>query len=304
MYSRALTFFALVIGGARAVEVLEACAALTSSRAEEEDGFGRGGGGGGHHTRGHPVCHMALGYRLWKGLGTDADCAAAALHYTYAAELAMRSVCPVGGSGGDVTGGLRRRGVGTARVFEEAEEARVWEEVLLDYRVVAAVQGVRGQLSHSNSGARAVGGLDVGQERDALERWHAQAVMGLSLAIPRDLPRGRQAVARAAELGSVRALLNLGVMALYGLGGPQNASFAGEAIAEAAKRGDAHAQVALGVCHMRGDCETIPLDLAKARELLHAGVLADNAQVLNPKPINPQVPPVLSILHPTPLTVS
>ena len=44
---------------------------------------------------GHPLCHLALAFRLWHGLGTPMDVGSAALHYKYAAELAMRTVDPM-----------------------------------------------------------------------------------------------------------------------------------------------------------------------------------------------------------------
>ena len=57
-------------------------------------GTGGGGGGelGGSAHAGHPLCHMALAFRQWHGLGTRVDVGSAALHYKYAALTAMRTV--------------------------------------------------------------------------------------------------------------------------------------------------------------------------------------------------------------------
>ena len=140
------------------VEVLRECLELTGAPPtrvaqggeDGQEGTARAGLRGAHKLRGrggHPLCHMALAFRLWKGLGTEVDYGAALHHYKYAAHLGMRTVDPIGGGGGDVAGGGRGRGAGSARLMEHAEDARMLEDLQDDYRVIAAVQGARGRLS-------------------------------------------------------------------------------------------------------------------------------------------------------------
>jgi len=151
------------------VQVLRECLELTGApptpepqRGEEgkhgSTRAGVGGLGGARKLRGrggHPLCHMALAFRLWKGLGTAVDYGAALHHYRYAAHLAMRTVDPIGGGGGYVAGGGGRRGAGSTRLMEPGEEARMLEDLEDDYRVVAAVQGARGRLSQVQQHKRA-----------------------------------------------------------------------------------------------------------------------------------------------------
>ena len=238
---------------------------------------------------GHPLCHMALGFRLWKGIGVAADVGAAALHYKYAAQLSMRSVDPIGGGGGDVVGGQRRRGGGSSRLFEAAEQERVRDDSLGDYRAVAAAQGAGGSLRRP---VRSVGGLDTGDRMAALERVFVQCVMGFSQAIPRSMKRGREAVEMAAEEGAVdgpvgdagerrtRALVNLGVMALYGLGGDGDRDGHGwpaaEALTAAAAAGDPDARVLRAGCLKYGVCGDVKVDVGAARAELEAAALADH----------------------------
>jgi hypothetical protein len=89
-----------------AVRRLKECVRATrgggaGSESATRGGTGRRGGGAGEdaegnlggsaHT-GHPLCHMALAFRQWHGLGTRVDVGSAALHYKYAALTAMRTV--------------------------------------------------------------------------------------------------------------------------------------------------------------------------------------------------------------------
>lgn len=180
----------------------------------------------------------------------------------------------------------KRRAHGHARLLDISEESKLLDEMTDHYRVVAAVQGASGRMQAWKRGeggggaARRSGGLDTGEAVLMLQRLHLQTVLGYSRALPRDLAQGREAVSRAADLGSARALLNLGVMALYGIGGPRNASMAAEAIVQAAGLGDPHAMVTLAGCHARGTCGNIPIDLAKARELVQSVGEKDNPQAM------------------------
>ena len=265
-----------VIETPRMLDVLKECVRVTGGK----EGGSQGEAVDGGDMTGHPLCHMSLGFRLWKGIGCQVDYGRALVHYQHAAQLAMRTLEPLGGQGGDVAGGGGRRSAGSARLVDYTEQARLMDEMLDDYRVVAAVQGVRGQLSLLQRGVRNVAGLDTGEGSAALDRLHAQAVMGHSRALPRNMAKGRLAAHLAAQLGSTRALLNEGVMALYGIGGTRDLSLAASAIKQAAARGDAWGKVALAGCSAYGGCGDIPVDLVKARELVHSAALADNAHAL------------------------